>query len=127
MNYISLIDPSVKKSELVDIGKGCIVCADVILTVNIQVKDFSIIDRKCNIGHDSVIEEFSTLYPGVILSGNTTIKKCVEIGTNSCVIQNLTVGENSIVGAGATVINDLPCNCTAVGTPAKPIKYHGEK
>jgi acetyltransferase-like isoleucine patch superfamily enzyme len=36
----------------------------------------------------------------------------------------LTIGENTIIGAGAVVSKSLPANCTAVGIPAKPIKFH---
>lgn len=46
------------------------------------------------------------------------------MGTGSIIIQGLTIGENSIIGAGAVVTTDVPKNCTAVGVPAKPIKYH---
>jgi len=38
-------------------------------------------------------------------------------------IQGITVGNYSIVGAGAVVIKDIPEKCTAVGSPAKPIKF----
>jgi sugar O-acyltransferase (sialic acid O-acetyltransferase NeuD family) len=119
-----LIDPSVLRSNYVKISQGCIICADVLMTVNVEVAEFTIIDRKCNIGHDSVIEEFSTLYPNVVLSGHTTIKTFVELGTNSCVIQGLTVGSNTIIGAGATVVKDIPNDCIAVGTPAIPINLN---
>lgn len=40
------------------------------------------------------------------------------------IIQGKSIGDYSIVGAGAVVVNDIPANCTAVGNPAKPIKYH---
>lgn len=38
-------------------------------------------------------------------------------------IQGIKVGEGGIVGAGSVVVKDLPANCTAVGMPAKPIKF----
>ncbi|MFA5450380.1 MAG: hypothetical protein WC231_00055 [Dehalococcoidales bacterium] len=60
---------------------------------------------------------------GVNISGNVTIGKAAEIGTKSCFMQQVTVGCNVILGAGSTVISDIPDNCTAVGSPAKPIKF----
>ena len=46
----------------------------------------------------------------------------VAINNGSQIIQGLTIGENTIVGAGAVVVRDLPANCTAVGVPAQVIK-----
>ena len=36
------------------------------------------------------------------------------------------IGENSIIGAGAVVSKSIPSNCTAVGVPAKPTKFHND-
>jgi serine acetyltransferase len=45
----------------------------------------------------------------------------VTVGTNAAIVQDVTVGEGTTIGAGATVLEDLPANVTAVGTPARPI------
>lgn len=34
----------------------------------------------------------------------------------------MTIGENSIIGAGTVVTRDIPANCIAVGNPARVIK-----
>ena len=47
----------------------------------------------------------------------------MEIGTGTQIIQGKNVGKESIVGAGAVVVRDIPEKCTAVGCPAKPIKF----
>ena len=41
--------------------------------------------------------------------------------------QGKSIGRNSIIGAGAVIVSDIPDNCTAVGVPAKPIKYYSEE
>jgi acetyltransferase-like isoleucine patch superfamily enzyme/DNA-directed RNA polymerase subunit RPC12/RpoP len=51
------------------------------------------------------------------------IKKGSVIGINVCILGGVTIGENSVIGAGAVVSSDIPPNCLAVGVPAKPIKY----
>jgi acetyltransferase-like isoleucine patch superfamily enzyme len=58
----------------------------------------------------------------VHIAGNVSIGECVEIGVGTKVIQGKSIGDNSIIGAGAVVVRDIPANCTAVGVPAKPIK-----
>ena len=51
----------------------------------------------------------------------TLIKKGAVIGSNATLMP-VTIGENSIVGAGAVVTKDVPDNCVVVGNPAKIIK-----
>ncbi len=122
--FPNLIDPSVLLSDRISFGEGNIVCAGCILTVDIAIGNCNIINLDCTIGHDAIIRDFVTINPSVNVSGNTTIESGVNIGTGTQIIQGLTIGNNSIVGAGAVVSRELPSNCTAVGIPAKVIKYH---
>lgn len=122
--FPNLIDPSVMYSDTVILGQGNIICGGTIMTVDIEVGDFNIINLNCTIGHDVRISSFVTIYPNVSVSGNVKLNDFTEFGTGSQVIQGITVEQGTIVGAGAVVIRDLPGSCTAVGNPAKPIKYH---
>ncbi len=123
--FPNLIDPDVQNSQFLSMGEGNIVCAGNILTVNITMEDFVFLNLSCTVGHDAVLESFVTVYPGVNISGCTLIKKGVELGAGSKIIQGKVIGENAIVGAGAVVVRDLPPDCTAVGMPAKPVKFFG--
>ncbi len=122
-HFATLIDPSVEMSDRVTVGEGTIICAHTIITVNISIGNHVIINLDCTIGHDSVLNDFVTLYPSVNVSGITTIGYCTELGTGMQIIQGITVGSHSIIGAGAVVVKNIPDKCTAIGCPAKPIKY----
>ncbi|MEK3760025.1 acetyltransferase [Paenibacillus sp. FSL P4-0338] len=124
VSFATLIDPSVIMSKWVEVGEGSIICAGSILTVNISIGKHVIVNLDCTVGHDATINDFCTLYPSVNLSGNTHLKSYVELGTGSQVIQGINVEDRTIVGAGAVVVRNLPANCTAVGSPAKPIKFN---
>lgn len=50
------------------------------------------------------------------------IKKNAWIGANATILQGVTVGENSVVAAGAVVSKDVPDNTVVGGIPAKVIK-----
>lgn len=123
IKFATLIDPSVEMSNLVTIGEGSIICAHTIITVNIVIGKFVTINLDCTIGHDAVLKDFVTLYPSVNVSGITKIGHAVELGTGMQIIQGKAIGDYSIVGAGAVVVKDIPEKCTAVGSPAKPIKF----
>ncbi len=122
IKFGTLIDPSVELSDFVTIGEGSIICAHSILTVNIDVGSYVIINLDCTIGHDAVLQDFVTLYPSVNVSGITNIGRCVELGTGMQIIQGKAIGDYSIIGAGAVVVKDIPERCTAVGSPARVIK-----
>jgi len=123
VKYPVLIHPSVIKSTSVEIEEGSIICAANILTVNIKIGKHVIINLDCTIGHDAQIMDYSTVLPSVNVSGYVVAEECVSIGTGSAVIQGKRIGANTIIGAGAVVVKDLPANCTAVGAPAKPISF----
>lgn len=123
--FPNLIHPSVIiGNDDVRFGKGNIICAGSILTVNIKLKDFIILNLSCTVGHDTVIDSYSSFMPSVNISGEVHIHEKVYVGTGAKIINLLEIGENTIVGAGAVVAKTLPANCTAVGIPAKPIKFH---
>ena len=124
ISFATLVDPAVISSKRVDIGEGSIICAGTILTVDILVGKHVIINLNCTIGHNDIIDNFVTVYPGVHISGNVKVGECTELGTGMQIIQGKKIGCRSIMGAGAVVIKDVPDDCTAVGNPAKIIKYN---
>lgn len=82
------------------------------------------------IGETAIIGDNVTIYHGVTLGGtgkekgkrHPTIENNVMIGASAKVLGNIVIGENSKIGAGAIVLNDIPKNVTAVGVPAKVVK-----
>ena len=85
IRFPNLIDPSVKMSDLIQLGRGNI------LTVNIQIEDFCIINLDCTIGHDDVLDSFVTIYPSVNVSGNVHVGQCSELGTGTQIIQGIKI------------------------------------
>lgn len=124
VQYATLIDPDVIVSDRVTIGEGTIICAGTIITVDIKIGKHVIINLDCTVGHDAVIGNFATLYPSVNVSGMVQIGESAELGTGAQIIQQKKIGQQSVVGAGSVVIRDIPDSCTAVGNPAKVIKFH---
>ncbi|MCL2508214.1 MAG: acetyltransferase [Oscillospiraceae bacterium] len=124
VSFPTVIADNVRFSPFVTFGQGCVICLSTVLTVNIALGDFVVAGVGCTVGHDAALDDFVTLYPGAVVSGNVHIGACAEIGTGANIIQGKRVGGNAVIGAGAVVVRDIPADCTAVGVPAKPIKFH---
>jgi sugar O-acyltransferase (sialic acid O-acetyltransferase NeuD family) len=119
-NYATLIDPGVRfDHEHVAIGAGTVICAGTILTTDIQLGKHVQINLDCTVGHDTEMEDYATLAPGVHISGRVRICKAAYIGTGACVIPGVTIGAGATVGAGAVVVRNVPAGETHVGIPAK--------
>lgn len=124
VSFATLIDPGVAMSDRVSVGRGSIICAGTIVTVDVKIGVHNIINLDCTVGHNAELSDFVTLYPGVNVSGNVKIGECTEIGTGAQVIQGIMIGKETVIGAGAVVVKDIEEEVTAVGSPARVIKKH---
>lgn len=59
--------------------------------------------------------------------GEVVIEDNVWIGEGVCILPNVHIGRNSVVGANSVVLNDVPPNCIVAGNPAKVIKIIDSK
>jgi sugar O-acyltransferase (sialic acid O-acetyltransferase NeuD family) len=111
----------------VEIAEGGILSPFVSLTSNISIGLCFQANLYSYIEHDSIIGDYVTFAPGVKCNGNVIVGNHVYIGSGAIIKQGtlkkpLRIGERSIVGMGAVVINDVPAGATVVGNPAKVIK-----
>ena len=122
-HFPSLIHPSalLMSPNTIRIGKGAIICAGSILTTNISLGDFVIINLHSSVGHDCILGDFVSLMPGARLSGGVILEDGVYVGTNASILPGLRIGAGATIGAGAVVTKDVAPNSTVVGVPAKAI------
>lgn len=131
LSFANLIHPSASfgkgQYEAIAASKGIIVCAGVRFTNNIRVGNFTVFNLNATIGHDSVVDDFANVSPGVNISGNVHIGKRCWIGTGASVNQGtelskLVIGADTVIGSGSVVVKDCESNAVYVGIPAKRIK-----
>ena len=89
------------------------------------------------IGETTIIGDDCVLYQGVTLGGvgtgehkvkrHPTLLNNVMVSAGAKVIGDVTIGNNTILGAQTVVLKDVPDNCTVVGVPAFIVKENGVK
>ena len=111
-----------------DFGKNITVGEGVFINACCHFQDYGgvTIGDGCQIGHNVVFatlnhglapEKRKSTYPAPIVLG-----KNVWIGSNATILQGVTIGDNSVVAAGAVVTKDVATNTVVGGVPAKFIK-----
>lgn len=81
------------------------------------INDGTVIGSNCTLRHSTTI--------GTKQFQDGTYSKCpvigdnVDIGSNVCIIGDITIGDNVKIGAGSVLVKDVPAGCTVVGNPAR--------
>ena len=87
------------------------------------------------IGETAVVGNNVTLYQGVTLGGtgkehgkrHPTVGDNVMISAGAKIIGSFRIGENSKIGAGSVVIEEVPPNCTVVGVPGRIVRRNNQR
>jgi len=129
-------------------GHNVIIREENLIGNEVKIWSNSVIDYGCKIGNNvkihcncyiaqlTIIEDNVFIAPGVMIANEKyptgkfdpnrikgpLIKKGARIGIGSIIMPGITIGENSIIGAGAVVTKDIPPNSVAYGVPARVIE-----
>lgn len=116
----TIIHPRAVIAPEVNLGPGCVVLAGAHVSSSIRLGAHTQVHYNATVGHDAVLDDFVTVYPGANVSGAVLLKRGVTVGSNACILQGRTVGEHAFVGAGAVVTRDVGDGVVVVGSPARP-------
>lgn len=108
-----------------DIGYGSVITAGCVLTTNIKIGNYVILNLNTTVGHDAIIDNYVTCNPGVSVSGGVHIRDRAFIGVGATILEGLFIGQNVVIGAQACVTKDLLVDATYVGIPAKELIKKG--
>ena len=113
----------IKGKGRIKVGNYCLICPG----VRISSAEEIIIEDNCMLASRAYItdSDWHDTYDRIAPIGKMApikLESNVLIGDSAIVCKGVTIGENSIVGAGAVVVNDVPANSIAAGNPAKVVK-----
>jgi sugar O-acyltransferase (sialic acid O-acetyltransferase NeuD family) len=117
--FPTAVHPSAVLGRGVTVGEGTIVMAGVVINGPSQIGRHCAVCTSASMDHDSVMEDFSSLAPGVSLGGLVHVGEYSAIGTGAASRHRIHIGAHTVVGAGAAVVADLPDHVIALGVPAR--------
>lgn len=119
--FATLIHPSAIVSRFAKIGHG--VCIQPLVNVgpNVKMGNHIQIYAQCLVGHNAIIEDYSYVANNSCIGAHVHLKKGAYLGTNCSLLENVTIGEWSLVGIGTVVLRDVPDYTKVVGNPARVI------
>jgi sugar O-acyltransferase (sialic acid O-acetyltransferase NeuD family) len=124
--FHTLVHPTAYVSPLATLGSGTFVGARSAVAAGAMLGEHVFVNRGATIGHDTRIGAFSRIQPGSAVGGLSTIGRGVTVGIGATLIERLSIGDNAVIGAGSTVVKDVPENVVVFGSPAtirKPVAH----
>ena len=110
--FRNLIHPTALIAASAELGTGIVVCPYSIISSDAKIGDHVAINFHCSIGHDVKLGSFSIVSSHTDLTGGVQVEQGVFFGSSAKVIPNITIGANSVIGAGTTVIRSVKPNST---------------
>lgn len=115
----ALVHPAATLGHDVRIQPGVVICAGVRATTNISLGRHVHLNINTTVGHDCTLDDYVTVNPLVAISGGVTVGTETMLGTHSAILQNLEIGERSVIGAGSCVVRDVDDDAMVKGVPAR--------
>ena len=119
LRLATVIHPTACISRSASIADGTVVCAGAVVNARANIARACILNTGATIDHDCVLEDGVHVSPGANLAGNVQVGRCAWIGIGASVREGLTIGHDSMVGAGAAVVADVGDGLTVGGVPAR--------
>jgi acetyltransferase-like isoleucine patch superfamily enzyme len=133
-DYVSIVAAADKRVRLsvwsdkqfsgrIRIGNYCLLCPGVRISSAAGIN----IGENCMLASGVYVtdSDWHDIYNRLALgkTGSIDIADNVWIGDSAIVCKGLSIGENSIIGAGAVVVHSIPANCIAAGNPAQVVRH----
>lgn len=129
------IEPGAIIRDRVEIGDGAVIMMGAIINIGAVIGEGTMIDMGAILGGRATVGAHCHIGAGAVLAGviepasatPVIVEDNVLVGANAVVIEGVHIGKNSVVAAGAVVVEDVPEDVVVAGVPARIIKRKDAK
>lgn len=118
----ALIHPFTYVSARASVAAATVVCAGAIVGVGSTLGVGCIVNTGASVDHDCQLAEGVHVAPGARLGGGVSVGARSWIGIGACVRQQLTIGRDVLVAAGAVCVANVEPAVTVMGVPARRVR-----
>lgn len=118
----TLIDPTVRVDDTVNIGIGSIICYNSTVTVDVKIGKGVLLNTGASIGHDAQIGDYCTFFTNSMSAGSAYIGEGCEIGSGAFILQGKKIVAGTIIAPLTSVITDINEVGTYCGNPARRMR-----
>ena len=122
IHLVTTVHPSAQIARDVLIGAGTVIMPGVVVNAGCRIGECCILNTCSSLDHDSTMEDFSSLGPRAVTGGTVVIGACSAIAIGAVVSHAISIGGQTVIGAGAVTLRDIPGEVVAYGVPARVIR-----
>lgn len=119
--FLTLVHPTARIGPRCRIGTGCVLCPGAILTCDVTLGDFVMLNLHATAGHDAVMGDGCTLSAHADATGWVRLGEGVFMGSHAAAIPKTRVADWAVIGAGSVAMKQVPARTTVFGMPAAPV------
>lgn len=121
IKFPKIVHPSSVIAAGASIGDGVVLMPNTNVGSSTVVSEGGLLNNNASIDHDCQMSPFSSLAPGCVTGGGVRIGSFSALLIGACVSNNITIGDNTVVGGCSFVNRDLPDSVLSYGVPCKVI------
>jgi sugar O-acyltransferase (sialic acid O-acetyltransferase NeuD family) len=118
---VTYVSPLSRIGKFSQVGEGSILVSTAVLSCNVHIGKMVYINGGTQIGHDTIVGDYSTIFSQVQIGGKCVIGEGVTIGSCAVLRPGVKIGDGATIGTGSVVIRNVKPGVTVFGNPAKTI------
>jgi UDP-N-acetylbacillosamine N-acetyltransferase len=116
---ISLAHPTAAISRSARLGRGTVVMAQAAINADAKIGNGAIVNTAAVVEHDVEIGDFAHVSPNSVMGGASSLGDLSQLCIGAIAVPCVSIGANTVVGAGSVVVRNIPDGVVAFGVPAR--------